>query len=284
MKKVKLLALMFLAGATIFTSCKKDETTVAGPTISFANGISSYEISSTATFPWSQTINATVTADGEIKTMTVKKKDANGASSPITITGSYSGKTTFSETFTISCNATDSYPLEIIFSVTDKNDQGMDKTFTITLQSASTPLAYENTSGVIWNAIGANAGGWDLGANAGVSGSSTSADLYNTTVVASPNAWLKEWGSKTGAKFVKVNSYDYTNATVEAANTAYTAGAELTLVTPATGDIYITKIKGGSNYAVIKVGTITETPAPSNGGDNLDKIEFSYKKLTSTTN
>ena len=138
MKKVKFFALMFLAGATLFTSCKKDDSLPASPTISFANNVSSFEIDyATMVNPYTVTIIPTVTADGEISTFTVKKKDANGASSTITVTGSFSGKTTFTETFNLSIDSASSFPLQIIFNVTDKSDQGMEKIFTITRKTGS---------------------------------------------------------------------------------------------------------------------------------------------------
>ena len=157
MKKVKFFALMFLAGATLFTSCKKDDSLPASPTISFANNVSSFEIDyATMVNPYTVTITPTVTADGEISTFTVKKKDATGASSTITVTGSFSGKTTFTETFNLSIDSASSFPLQIIFNVTDKSDQGMEKIFTITRKTGSsgnpiytftpTPLGAQNAS------------------------------------------------------------------------------------------------------------------------------------------
>jgi hypothetical protein len=278
MKKMKIFALMLLAGATVFTSCKKDEETTAGPSISFANGISSYEISNTATFPWSQTITATVTAEGEIKTMSVRKKDATGASSTVAITGSYAGKTSFTETFTISCAATDNYPLEIIFSVTDKNDQGMDKTFTITLQGSSgTPFA-QTKSGQFYHIAGLLKGAYDLDGDAEVasSGTASAKSMKNTDVAGSAftGSWMSD--AANGTQYVKANTYDYTNATVESATSAYAAGtASATVTNPAANDIYIGK--KGTTYYVIKITAVEPTYSTGTGG-NQGRITFGYKK------
>lgn len=282
MKKVKFLALMFLAGSTMFTSCKKDETTMAEPTISFANGISNYEISATATYPWSQTITPTITAEGEIKTFTVKKKDASGASSTVAITGSFSGKTSFTETFTIVCAATDSYPLQIIFNVTDKEDMGIEKIFTITQAGAAgTTLAYENTSAILYNLQGPTGykGAWDLVANVAKASADASADkdMKNTT----PNpptgtyGFTVEWVAMNSTMFVSASSLTYATATLEDITAAYAAGTPTaTVTTPTVNSLYVAKLRGGSNYALIKVTAINTTTS-----DNLDNITFSYKKL-----
>ncbi len=290
MKKLFAISLIVLAGATIFTSCKKDDETAPAPSISFQNGTTSLVFTGTN----SVDINVTFAAEGKIETVKLTGPSLTGTgtttsdiTSKMGTSGTDNAKNQTSATYIFQVSSADLLlafanhtSLTYTFEVTDQNSSSTTGTFTVTMQAQTTPLAYENTSGEIWNAIGTNFGGWDLGANVGVSGSSTSADLYNTTTAQTTNAWAKEWASRTGSKFVKAStSFDYTNATVESATAEYAAGTELTTVTPSTGEVYITKIKGGTNYAVIKVGTITETPAPANGGDNLDKIAFSYKKL-----
>ncbi len=96
--------------------------------------------------------------------------------------------------------------------------------------------------------------------------------MKNTSTV--NDGWKNEWTSMNGTLFVKANSYNYANATLEAAIAAYNAGTPSQTVTnPAANDIYIAKLRGGNNYVVIKVTNVVETT-----NDNLDKIEFSYKK------
>ncbi len=294
MKKLFLISLIALAGASFFTSCNNDdEDTTPAPSIAFQGGVHSLVFTGTNSID----VNVTFTAEGKIESvkLTGPSLTSSGTTqSDITAkmgtSGTDNAKNQTSATYLFKVSSADLLlafanhtTLTYTFEVLDQNSTSTSASFTVTMQAQTTPLAYENTNGMIWNAIGANLGGWNLGTNAGVSGSSADADLYNTTTTSSPNAWAKEWASKTGCKFVKVTSFDYTNATLEATTAAYAAGTELTTVTPATGDIYITKIKGGTNYAVIKVGTITETPAPADGGDNLDNIAFSYKKLTETS-
>ncbi|MBI5540125.1 MAG: hypothetical protein HY951_08705 [Bacteroidia bacterium] len=284
MRKLTFFALALVAGASLFTSCKKDEATSPAPTISFTNNETSKELNFTSVATIDVTFNVTVAAEGEISTFTAKKK-VSGTSVNITpAPADFAGKTSYTYNYTGTFLATDTYPVELIFTVTDKEDQTTEKIYTITKYTASagTTLAYENTSGVVWNLIGANQGAWDLAANAGVSsgGTETSKDMKNTSTVAL--GWVNAWTTGTGNTTLYVKAaagFDYTAATVESATAAYAAGTGAATVTsPAQNDIYIAKLRGGSNYAVIKITSVVETPS-----DNLDKIAFSYKKLASTS-
>ena len=128
---------MLLAGATVFTSCKKDEETTTAPSISFANNVKTFEIDfATMADPYTVTIIPTVTAEGEINTFTVKKKNALGASSTVTVTGDFAGKTTFTETFNIQFASTEEFPIQVIFTVTDKEDRSQEEIFTVTKKTA----------------------------------------------------------------------------------------------------------------------------------------------------
>ncbi len=72
MKKMKIFALIVLAGATMFTSCKKDDTTTyANPTVSFQSGIN------TLTFNLTNSISSNVTLAAEAKIESVKLLSPN---------------------------------------------------------------------------------------------------------------------------------------------------------------------------------------------------------------
>ncbi|MDQ3536822.1 MAG: hypothetical protein M3421_14480 [Bacteroidota bacterium] len=76
--------------------------------------------------------------------------------------------------------------------------------------------------------------------------------MQNPTTTAT--VWVKGWDGVRNTTFVKANSFDYTNASVEAAAAAFAGGTVLSSVNNvAIGDIYIARIKGQSNYPVIKV-------------------------------
>jgi len=277
MKKVKFLALMFLAGATLFTSCKKDEETVASPTISVTNNKTAYSV--TATADTTIIFNVTVAAEGEIDLFTIKKTVGSTTTSYGSPTG-FSGKTSYTYNFEQIFTATDTYPISFAFKVTDK--EGQDASITVTVSkingSSGTTLAYENTSAILYNLMAPTGylGAWDLVNNVGVasSGSETSKDMANKST--SGTGWIPGWSTGTGntTAFVKDNSLTYATATLEDITAAYTSGSSSITITPTVGDIYVAKLRGASNYALIKVTAINTTAS-----DNLDNITFTYKKL-----
>ena len=67
MKKMKIFALMLFAGATIFTSCKKDETPMADPTITFQGGVTSIVFPTTSAID----VNVNFAAEGKIESVTL---------------------------------------------------------------------------------------------------------------------------------------------------------------------------------------------------------------------
>ncbi len=272
MKKLFAISLIVLAGAAMFTRCKKDDTKPA-PTITVTNNKTVYTV--TATADTTITFNVTVSAEAEIDQFTIKKTVGSTTTSYGNPTG-FSGQTSYTYNFSETFHATDTYPISFTFKVVDKDAQETSLTVTVSKVNApaTTPLNTEITTGVIWNIIGPNQGAWDLVTNAGVSFSSADAnkDMKNTST--STTGWINEWTSMNNTMFVKANTYDYANATLEAAVAAYNAGTASAKVTnPVAGDIYVAKLRGGSTYVVIKVTNVVDTPS-----DNYDKIEFSYKK------
>ena len=79
-------------------------------------------------------------------------------------------------------------------------------------------------------------------------------------------------------EFPKESNKDYTNALVE---TAYKAGTPSSSVTnPSVDDIYMVKLRGGINYAVVKITAVTTgfgAGTCTMGGDT-GRIQFEYKK------
>jgi hypothetical protein len=167
------------------------------------------------------------------------------------------------------------------------------ETKTFKVVGNAVPLAVSNT-GYVYHILGAKQGAWDLVANAGVSEGSTATryvgtnkDMINVENTA-VGAFEKKFVAGNTTRFVKATGFDYTNATLEAAKAAYTAGTALgeaggttlaTLKSPVTcalGEIYVAKLRGADNYAVIKIEEILDDGATSNN----DYIKFSYKKAT----
>jgi hypothetical protein len=135
MKKLFAISLIVLASAAIFTSCKKDDTTAAAPTISVTNNKTAYSI--TATADTTITFNVTVAADGKISTFTITKTVGSITTSYGSPSG-FSGETSYTYNFNETFHASDTYPISFAFKVTDKNDQSATITVTVSKIQGST--------------------------------------------------------------------------------------------------------------------------------------------------
>lgn len=266
--------------------------TTALPTISFQNGVTSLVFNGTNSI----NLNVTFSAPSLIQSISLQQPNLSGTGTTTTnitnkmgTSGTDNAYNQTSAVYLFNVSTSDltlaavnhTTGFTYTFTVNDQQGNSATGTFTVTISTSNTPLAYENTAGVIWNLVGPYQGAWDLGINAGVSssGAESSKDMKNTSNVTL--GWINEWTTGTGNStlYVKANVFDYNNATVESATSAYAAGTAVSTVTnPATNDIYIAKLRGGSNYAVVKITNVVVTAS-----DNLDKIEFSYKKLTSSS-
>ena len=289
MKKIKFLALMMLAGSLVFTSCKDEDEVTPAPSISFSGGTSAVVPLTTDT---NVVFNATVTAEGKIDALTVneKKVEADGTvhSGTPTDVSDAKGETSFVYNFDMTFNAASfvdangTYEtLKYEMTVTDKEGQSLTKTYTVTLEdaSSSTPFPTEITTGNFWHIEGPNAGAYDLDGDATVSSSGdiTTKSMMNNdpaTDASVASGFTGSWTSGNNTEFVKDNAFDYANATVEAATVAYATGsASGTVTNPAANDIYIAK-KGNIIY-VIKITDVTPEATKNNNG----QIKFSYKKI-----
>ncbi len=276
MKKIKLLTLILFAGVLALTSCHKDPP--EGPTLSVTPTSVDAWKGDTVKFVYSISSNSKITSlKAEPNTTLLSSQEVT----------SFSADYSVSDTMTFilpTSSLSDGDVISVKFTATDKDGADYAKEVTVSINikepaAATTPMTDEHTDGVIWNIIGANKGAWDLVNNVAMSSSDTEAnkDMKNTTTTASqtPNVFEAEWTVGTGntTSFVKDNTFDYANATVEAATEAYNNGTSTTTVSNvAANDIYIAKLRDG-NYAVIKVTNVAVTTT-----DNNDKIEFSYKK------
>ncbi len=255
---------MLLAGATIFTSCKKDEETGPAPTISFTNSVSSFEIDfATQPDPYTLQFTVTVTAEEEISTFTAKKK-VSGATVNITpVPADFDGKTSYTYNYSGSFTAAETYPVELIFSCTDKADQTYEKTFTVTKHTgtAANPIS-------TWTAT--------LGAQSATPGSffaSSTGNIYtmgtstanqavidfiyyygsaNFATICAPNdetvtgvsgdfTWTQAWTTKNATKFG-------TSAVTVAQFDAMTDDATISTIGTLT-DTKLTNVQNGSLYA-----------------------------------
>lgn len=166
---------------------------------------------------------------------------------------------------------------ELTFMVTDQEGLSTSVTVSVTVASASTPLATVKT-GMFYHVGGTLAGAYDLVADATVTvgGGNANKDMNNTNTAGNP--FTGSWKSENNTLFVKANSFDYTNATEEEASAAYFAGSPSATVTaPAVGDIFIAKLRGGSDFTVIKITALNPADNTCSCG-NTGKISFEYKR------
>jgi hypothetical protein len=291
MKKIKFLALMMMAGALVFTSCKKDDETIPAPTISLS-GSDNQELDFTNQDSLQVVMSVSVKADGKVETFSIKEKkvvDANNSTSTAydaSTTDDFKGETSKTYYFDKWFHQSDFVGLQSInyeFNLTDKEGQSASKVLVIKEKqnSQETPFATEKTTGSFWHIHGQKPGAYDLDGDAEVSstGDPSTKSMINTdpaTDASVPSGFTGSWESGNNTEFVKDNNYDYDNATVEGATAAYAAGtASGTVTNPAVGDIYIAK--KGNIYYVIKI-TSLNPEEDDNAKNNNGQIKFSYKK------
>ncbi|HBS85886.1 MAG: hypothetical protein A2W91_08975 [Bacteroidetes bacterium GWF2_38_335] len=266
--------MLVLAVLTInFTGCGGGETDP--PTVTVSQDVTEAWRADTVTFTIQMSTNEKLSMLEITSDFTTQNVEVT------TFTGD--NNSTYEYKFVVPGTVADGDYITITFKVTDNADGVTTKTATINVVDdtfVGTALAYENTSGVVWNLIGPNKGAWDLVANIGRSSteSADDKDMKNTTTTTT--GWSNEWTSMNATTFVKDNAFNYTSGTQEDAAAAYAAGSSSSTVTnPAVGDIYIAKLRtAGTSYAVIKITGVTTTTA-----DNLDNIAFSYKKVAATS-
>jgi hypothetical protein len=163
------------------------------------------------------------------------------------------------------------------FTVTDNDGLSREVSFDVTV-GGSTPMTNEVT-GAFFHIQGSLEGAYDLVNETVVAASqpNTNKDMINTDLAG--EAFTGSWGAGNDTRFITANSFDYDNATVEAAESAYNdfAVPSASIGNPSAGDIIIAKLRGGNNYAVIKVVEVDPTNNECNCG-NLGKITFDFKK------
>ena len=140
---MKLVALMFLAGALIFTSCKKDEdeVAIAGPSITFQGGANSLE------FDGSKGIDVRLdfTAEGKVSTFKmVLALENSTADSILDLTSDYKGDKSGNFTFMrsaaqvgadLALDATGT--IKYVFTLVDKENNTKVVDYTVTVASTA---------------------------------------------------------------------------------------------------------------------------------------------------
>ncbi|BDX39061.1 hypothetical protein CYCD_24160 [Tenuifilaceae bacterium CYCD] len=301
-----IVALSFL-----FSGCSKDdETTPADPTVTITEGTSLAIPANTSTAtPYSLTLHVTIDAPGKIKSIVFNRNAYLGETlvTPYTET-----ITTYNNETTASIDKTDDIVLgqfhlgtidkiSYEFIITDVNDVIGEATFDVTMGSY-TAFTSEIITGEIWKLHSSGKACWDLKGDSTVTaiGDNYSVKRYiiNSDNINSANiesnftgswtsnsvSWTSAGGTNyvtngNGIKYVKANSFDYTNAKVEKANYVFelagTTNQLTSIVNPAVDDIYIAK-KDAELY-VIKITELNTTEAAPTKA-NTGVLRFTYKK------
>ena len=283
MKKLTFFALMLLAGASLFTSCKKDETNAAA-TISVTNNKTAYTIYTLAAADTTILFNVTIDAAAKIETFTMKKTvGSTTVSYPATgdagvaATG-YAGETAFTYHFSENFTNTETFPITYKFAVVDKDGNTADVSVTVDKQAAAvnTPFATEVTTGVFYHIAGLLHGAYDLDGDATVGSAGTASAKSMKNSDAAGVAFTGSWASDAanGTLYVKTTTA-YADIYHENAATLYAAGSAGAVTNPAAGEIFIGK--KGTTYYVISITTVEPTFNTGTGA-NEGRITFKYKK------
>lgn len=278
-----------LAGvfALSFTACEDDDDTTLGASLivtetgtGSTGGAMTITQGSSLVFVWDAR-----KGDSDMETFAVS---VTGVNTPQPIPTSLGGNTfpydianaddeTYLDTLIFPNAALNTGVTSYTFSVTDRDGNTDQVSFTVTVEANATPMTNE-INGAFFHIAGSLEGAYDLVTGNVVSASQPddSKDMENTDAAGS--TFTGSWEAQNSTMFVKDNGFDYTNATVEAATAAYAGGtAAASVSNPSTGDIYIAKLRGGTTYAVIKIVDVDPTDNTCNCG-NTGKITFDFKK------
>ncbi|ABG60620.1 hypothetical protein [Cytophaga hutchinsonii] len=176
---------------------------------------------------------------------------------------------------------------EYYFAFTDgTNFGGPTNTSGILLGPAKIFIVYgvlKETTGLKLNNIqGPNSGAFDLVAltNKAASDAETGKDMIDADKTTA--FWEKSFNAGTsGTLYAKLApGFDYTNATDLTIKNAYAAAGNAidTQTGVAAGDIFVAKLRGGNDYALIKVTFISTDTDGTGAGKNNEYMEFSVKK------
>ena len=257
-----------LASVVCLSSCSSEDETPA-PSIRLVNPPSEKVVSGQEV-----EFSIQVSAPEKIEKIVIMEKIGTESKSILTKTKDFTSNTEdlFVHKYIVEPT---SGSIELTFSITDRQGKEVATSYKLTIEEDETTMAYEKEGAIIANKIGPAESMWDLATNVSRKAGSSDADMANPSTT--DNLWVKGWNGVRNTTFVKTTALDFAEVTAEAAEAAFTAGTESGEIrNVAVNDIYVAKIKGGSNYAVIKI-----THADDDIKDkNTEKIEFTYKKVS----
>jgi hypothetical protein len=292
MKKLFNYAMALAAGSFLFTSCASDDINddTPRPTITVTEvnfGINNGDVEatpgSTLVFRW----NAVKAGGGEdfdkfevfqtgVNVTTPLPNTAGNRTLPLTSMPS-AIRSQYIDTLVLNAGSNLGVTT-YTFRVTDKNGLTAESVVRVDVKASGTPMTTEVT-GQFFHIGGSLQGSYNLVAAANVASTAANEgvrDMSNTDAIGSP--FTGSWDAKNSTRFVKANGFDYAGATVQAAEAAYNAGTAAAAVNgPVVGDIYIARLRGANDFAVIKITSVDPNNNDCNCG-NRGKITFDFKK------
>lgn len=281
MKIKHFLSLAILAGSSLFllNSCG-DGSTNPAPTIDIISEAGSITGDVTMDGDKTFTLVFNVSDDKKVKSIEVNSTVDGRVSSQFDTTVSTSSikiKLTkkslariASEVWTISATDDDGGTSSKSFTITTNTNASGNPLTTYTKDNNNLPFK-------VWNFHGPNAGAFDLmdGIAQTKGDPDSDKDIHDSTSTSEIAQWPGRWTAKNATRFKKVTSYTFANITntgmLDAAWNA--SGAEMKFMTLANGDLYIAKLRGTNTKVLINIVSVTKT-----SGDNLDNVEFTFKK------
>ncbi len=276
MRKFRFLSLALVsAAAMVFTSCEDDKDpvlpilTVTEANFGITNGKVSMTQGGTLDFSWDAR-----KGDVDLKTFSISvlgnviaDTTNNGNVLPYTLKNADDEK--YIDGISFMPNASGEY----VFTVTDKDGEIARVTVDVMVE---TTLGTEIT-GAFFHIEGLGKGAWDLMGDKSMAKADPTSEKDMINNDAAGVTFTGSWVAGNTTMFVKANGFDYDNATMESAMTAYNGGtAANSVANPANGDIYIAYVRG-MHYMVIKIVNVDPNDTSSGGGNN-GKITFDYKK------
>lgn len=205
--------------------------------------------------------------------------DADGtANNPYTLVD---GEKAGFNDFTISFQTPPSSATTYSYTITLEDESGASTSLSLDvdrLQDLSGPF-----TGQFYHMAGAAGctGGYDLVNDADVSssGSSANRDMLNTDM--GSETFSGSWAAQNDTRYVLSTSGLQIDDTKGNAESVYATGNPLASINnPSVGQIYVAKLRGGTDYAIIRIDAIdTNFNCASSGtSGNKGKIEFTYYK------
>jgi hypothetical protein len=163
------------------------------------------------------------------------------------------------------------HEIKLIFTTIDVKGAEMNRAKLIYVDITDRTLA-ENSGNTMHSALSNQFNAYDLLANTPKYNTDSTAHIFDYTKPNVNDTLGRVWISPSGVKFVKLNGFDYANATASSVTNAYNSSVKNdTLRNLTDGDIVITKV--GNTYMALKMVYVID-----DAGNANDRYIFSVKK------